>query len=263
MRLDYHMHTRLCKHAVGEPVDYARAAIAAGLDEIGFSDHNPMPEGYDPDFRMRPEEMGTYAQWVEAARAAFPRLPIKFGLEADFHPGTEEYVQDTLESWPFDYVIGSVHYIGTWGFDNPDLQGEFAKRDLWEVYTQYFTLVERMAEAGMFDIAGHFDLVKKFGHYPERDWMPPARRALEAVKAQGMCLEVNTAGWRKPVGDLYPATRVLEEAARMGIPVTLGSDAHEARHVGADFDRAAGILAKAGYRSISRFTRREREETPL
>src|SRR5204862_375985 len=118
MLIDYHTHTPLCRHATGEPEAYVRRAMERGLGEIGFSDHNPMPNGFDADWRMEEREFPTYLDMIKDVRARFPAFSIKLGLEADFHPGSEAYVAETLKRADFDYVIGSVHYIGEWPMDN-------------------------------------------------------------------------------------------------------------------------------------------------
>lgn len=263
MIADYHTHTPLCRHASGEPEAYARRALERGIGELGFSDHSPMPEHYDPDWRMARSEYGTYVGMVERCRKAFPSLSIKLGLEADFHPGTEAYVAEILKEYPFDYVIGSVHYLGDWGFDNPEHQRKFAERDLFDIYAQYYALVEGLARTRMFDILGHPDVIKKFGHRPTRDTAPLERRALEAVAAAGMALDVNTSGLRRPADEIYPSPRMLRTARELGIGITFGSDAHEPGHVGEAFERAVAQAREAGYKTWRRYSGRRYEEVPI
>lgn len=263
MRLDYHMHTPLCKHAVGEPEAYVERALALGLDEIGFSDHGPMPPDYDPNFRMGLGELPGYVERIRSLQSKYPRLSIKLGLEADYHPGTEEFVRETTRAYAFDYVIGSVHYIGDWGFDNPENIRRYRGADLYEVYRQYFDLVAQCAESGLYDILGHPDVIKKFGHRPERPFEDLLGRALEAVRRAGMAVEVNTSGLRKPCREIYPSRRFLELARERDVPVTMGSDAHEPRHVGEDFEAAAALLTSVGYRTVLRFAGRRAEPVPL
>jgi histidinol-phosphatase (PHP family) len=260
---DYHMHTPLCRHAVGEPEEYAQRAVERGLGEIGFSDHCPMPPGYDPAFRMTAAQYPDYVAMVERCRKAFPALRIRLGLEADYHPGTEAAVRETIARYPFDYVIGSVHYLGDWGFDNPDLVHRFEGKDLHDLYRQYFDLVARMAGTGMYDVVGHFDLIKKFGHRPDRDFEPLERRALEAVAAAGMAVELNTSGLRRAAREIYPTLRVLRAARGMGIGITFGSDAHEPGLVGEAFPEALALARAAGYAESRRYEGREHERVPL
>lgn len=261
--IDYHMHTPLCKHAVGSPEEYALRAIQLGIAEIGFSDHNPMPPDYDPDFRMTIGQYSTYVEMVERCRRAVPRLSIKLGVEADYHPGTEGFVRRILERYDFDYVIGSVHYLGKWGFDNPDRVHLWKGVNVYAAYEEYYELVARLARTGLYDIVGHPDVVKKFGHRPERDYEPLERRALEAVARAGMALDVNTSGLRRPAREIYPSLRILKRARSMGIGITFGSDAHEPRLVGEAFDRALAHVRAAGYTHCRRYTKRRWETVAL
>jgi histidinol-phosphatase (PHP family) len=263
MILDYHMHTPLCKHATGEPEEYARRALERGLDEIGFSDHSPMPPTYDPDWRM---DLGQYTQYIDLVRRCrmtYPRLSIKLGLEADFHPGTEEFVGEILARYPFDYVIGSVHYLGSWGFDNPALAHLYEGKDIYELYRQYWDLITGLAETRLFDIVGHPDVIKKFGHRPERDYESLEWDALRAVARAGMALDVNTSGLRRPAQEIYPSLRILRAAREMGIGITFGSDAHEPRLVGESFPEALAWVRAAGYTHFRRYTRRSFDLVPL
>ena len=263
MIVDYHTHTPLCKHATGEPEAYAARAVERGIGELGFSDHSPMPPDYDPDWRMSRDQYASYVAMVERCRKAFPGLSIKLGLEADFHPGTEAYVEAMLKEHPFDYVIGSIHYLGDWGFDNPDLSHRFDGQDIHAVYAQYYALVEGLAATRMFDILGHPDVIKKFGHRPSRDWEPLERRALEAVAKAGMALDVNTSGLRRPAKEIYPSARMLRTARELGIGITFGSDAHEPKLVGESFDQAVAAAKAAGYTTFRRYTQRRYEDVPL
>ena len=170
---------------------------------------------------------------------------------------------ELLKGQPFDYVIGSVHYLGDWGFDNPAHVERFAERDVYDIYAQYYDLVTGLARTKLFDILGHPDVVKKFGHRPSRDWEPLERKALEAVAAAGMALDVNTSGLRRPADEIYPSPRMLRTARELGIGITFGSDAHEPGHVGEAFDRAIAQARQAGYTVWRRYTARRYEEVPI
>ena len=246
---DSHMHTPLCRHATGHPREYAQAALDAGLAGITFTDHIPMPAWYDAPWRMRRGELEQYVETVLEARAEFAgRLVIGLGLEADFHPGTERYVEEVLAAHPWDYVIGSVHYIGAWGFDNPEFADEYGRRDLGQLYRHYYALVEGAARSGLFDSVGHLDLPKKFGHRdPVRK---PALRVLDTIAALGLSLDYNTAGERKPVAEAYPSPALLDAAAERGIGLVLGSDAHKPAEVGYHFAAAAERILLAGGRLV-------------
>lgn len=261
--IDYHLHTRLCKHATGTPEDYARRAVEAGIEEIGISDHCPMPTWYDPGNRMEIGQYPEYVGMVRRCRKEFPKLTVKMGIEADFHPDTEAFVYKIANEYEFDYVIGSVHYLGTWNFDNPDLVAQYESRDTYELYSQYYDRIEKMAKTRRFDIVGHPDLIKKFGHRPARDYEALERKALEAVARVGMSLEVNTSGLRRPAKEIYPSLRILKAAFRMGIGITFGSDAHEPGQVGMGFAEALALAREAGYTHSRRYTRRQYETVPL
>jgi histidinol-phosphatase (PHP family) len=257
---DYHMHTPLCRHAVGEPEELAAQALKIGLEEIGFSDHSPMPRDDFDDWRMRAAELEQYVAGVERARHAYPSLRIKLALEVDYLPGHEGWIAELASRYPWDYLIGSVHYVSdSWAIDNPKLIAEWKNHDRLEVWTLYFDRLTRAAESGLFDIIGHADLCKKFCFYPAEDCTGLFTKFLEGAKRGGMALELNTAGWRKDCQELYPNPRIVERAARLGVPITFGSDAHAPGEVGLDFTKAVEVARQAGYTEYCRFTQRRRE----
>ena len=242
---DSHLHTPLCGHATGTPREYAQAALDAGLAGLCFTDHMPMPEWYDAPWRMRRDQLARYVEEVRAVQQEFAgQLNVRLGLEADFHPGTERYVEEVLGEYPWDYVIGSVHYLGAWGFDNPEFVDEYERRDLGQLYRHYAALVEGAARSGLFDAIGHLDLPKKFGHRAPDD--SALLRVLDVVAGLGLALDFNTAGWRKPVAEAYPAPNLVRAAAERGIPFVLGSDAHAPGEVGYRFGDALELIREAG-----------------
>jgi histidinol-phosphatase (PHP family) len=261
MVVDYHMHTPLCKHAVGRPEEYVTRAIEVGLPEIGMSDHNPMPPWYDWDFRMSHAQLAGYVAEVQRLQVQYRgMIRIRLAMEADYFPGTEEYVRETAKAYPFDYLIGSVHYIGSWPMDNPDYVNEWSKRSVDQVWREYWDLVGRLGRTRMYDILGHADVVKKFGHKPKRLPEDLIRKALRSIRQAGMAMEVNTSGLRKPCKEIYPSPRILELAFKEKVPLTLGSDAHAAKEVGMDFDKALRLIKDVGYKSVWRYELRRRFE---
>jgi len=267
---DYHMHTPRCNHAIGTVAEYAEAALLVGLGEIGMSDHSPMPDGFDR-WRMRRGELDGYLDEVERAKQDYAgRLNIRVGLEADFLPGTEDYVREMLSSCAWDYVIGSVHYLGPladkWGFDNPDDMSQWQVRDIEDAYCDYFEMVAASARSGMFDIIGHPDLIKKFGHRPplNSDRVRDSEEAmLDAVKNADVALEISSAGLRKPVEEVYPHGRIIARAAEMGIPFSFGSDAHAPGEVGHAMDHCLAMLEMCGVKEIATFGGRIRSMQPI
>jgi histidinol-phosphatase (PHP family) len=258
---DYHMHTPLCRHAVGEPTQLAAHAIRQGLHEIGFSDHNPMRQDNFDEWRMNLDQLDLYVANVERARREHPNLLIKLALEVDFLPGGEEWVRELASRHPWDYLIGSVHYVSdSWEIDNPAKISQWKNRDPFEVWTVYFERLTMAAESGLFDIIGHADLCKKFCFYPNQDCTHLFTRFLEAARKHGVAMELNTAGLRKDCKEIYPSPPIVRLAAQLGVPITFGSDAHAPEEVGMNFSEAIQLARNAGYTHCCQFTRRKRQE---
>jgi histidinol-phosphatase (PHP family) len=265
------MHSYLCGHGVGVPAEYAARAVELGLDEIGVSEHIPMywrpePERdpiLDSTLAMRMDQLPLYFALVEEARQATPGLPIRLGLETDYIAGHEAELAAFLTARPWDYVYGSVHFIGAWGMDDPRYTAEYDRRDVDQVYEEYFALVEAAARTGLFDIMGHLDLVKKFGHRARKDLHPLYARVARTMAETGVVVEINTAGLLKPVGEIYPHVDLVRALHAAGVPVSLGSDAHEPRLVGHAFDAALALLREVGYTRLTRFRERRRSYVPL
>lgn len=264
MPANYHTHTPLCRHALGEPDAYVDAALAAGLSEYGISDHAPqLPEPFD-DWRMLDAELPEYLRWIERARGhAAGRIAIRAGLECDWLAGCQPWIAELASRHEWDYLIGSVHYLGDWDFDNPKWLGRWAASDVAAVWTHYWQTYAQMAASGLFDILGHPDLVKKFGHIPAGDLDRYYEPAVAAIAAAGSVIELNTAGWHKPCAEAYPAPRFLELACRAGVPLVISTDAHAPEEVGRDLARASAVAKAAGYRETQLFERRDRRGEPL
>ncbi|MDX8393852.1 MAG: histidinol-phosphatase HisJ family protein [Mariprofundales bacterium] len=266
MNCDYHMHTPRCKHALGSMREYAAAALFHGLPSIGISDHSPMPEFYDPDWRMAVDELDNYVQDVRKIQHYYAgRLQIKLGLEADFYPETENWVKNMLAKHDWDYVIGSVHFIGNWGFDNPDERDGWLNADINKVWQQYYALVATSAESGLFDIIAHPDLPKKFGHRaPNVAIVNTAKETmLQAIADSGCALEINSAGLRKEVNEIYPHASMIVRAAELGIPFVFGSDAHNPGEVAYAIKLCKAILLQCGVTHTIDFTKRKAKRIKL
>ncbi len=258
------MHTPLCRHAAGEPSELAAQAVKLGLGEIGFSDHNPMQRDDFDDWRMRLGDLDDYVAKVEQARRDHPGLAIKLAMEIDYLPGHEDWVRDLAVRHPWDYLIGSVHYISdSWAIDNPQQVSEWKRRRPIEVWTAYFERLTMAAESGLFDIIGHADLCKKFCFYPQEDCTPLFKRFLEAARDRGVAMEINTAGLRKDCREIYPGPALLQLAAELGVTITFGSDAHAPGEVGMDFDDAVRLARKVGFTQYCQFTQRRRRMLAL
>ncbi len=255
MKVDIHNHTPLCNHAIGEPKEYVEAALAQKTAIFGFSDHAPMD--FDPKYRMSFEQMKEYESEVKNLQKRYhDTITILLGYEVDYLPGHMD--KRVLEA-DVDYLIGSVHFLDKWGFDNPEFLSGYKERDIDEIWQTYFHLIEEMAKSKLFDIVGHIDLIKVFQYYPKKkSALEYAKPALEAIKKADMALEINAAGYRKPCKEAYPSKEILQEAFNLGIPITFGSDAHDPKQVGL-FSNEATVLAKeVGYKECVYYKNREK-----
>jgi histidinol-phosphatase (PHP family) len=266
--VDYHVHTARCGHAVGAMERYVERAIEAGLVELGFSDHLYMywldPEQRDPELGMAEWEHDFYIEDVERCRARYASdITIRLSTEADYIPGHEQALERILRRYDWDYVIGSVHFLDGWGFDDRRNLAGFAEWDIDRLYAAYFETVAASAETGLFDTIGHTDLVKKFGHRPRADQSAAYAQLAQRFASAGVCIEVNTGGLRKPVGEAYPHPDLLRACRLAGVPATFGSDAHAPAEVAADFAAACALMRQAGYAEFVAFEERKRRSTPL
>lgn len=246
---DYHMHTKRCGHATGEVEEYIAEAKRKGLSEIGFSDHLPLVTHRDPAYTMDLAELPDYQKDMEEARAGHPELSIKIGIEADYMPGETLRIGELISAYPYDFVIGSVHFIRRWAFDDPREKDRWNDEDVDAVYRTYYRLLQEAAKSGIYDIMGHVDLVKKFGHRPKTDMRPLVAETAAVFYETGVTLEINTSGLRKPVKEIYPSTDVLQIYADAGVPIVFGSDAHAPQDVGADLEAAKALALQVGYRT--------------
>ena len=257
---DYHLHTPLCRHATGEPADYAKRALALGLTEIGFSDHAPMPQDDFDNWRMNADKLDEYVAKVRQARKDFPQLTIRLALEVDYLPGYEDWIRGLAARHPWDYFIGSVHYVSdAWAIDDPGKLSEWKHRDAFEVWSVYFERLTQAAETGFFEIIGHADLPKKFGHRPPDHFTAHYQKFLAAAKKHDCAIELNTAGLRKDCREIYPSREILRLAFQKGVPITFGSDAHAPGEVGMNFAEAVQLAREVGYQKCCRFAQRKRE----
>jgi len=264
MLISYHNHTAWSD---GRPTipELIAGARAAGVNELGISDHFAVtPDGKSPDWSIQPEKLDAYVDDVQKAARNTDDLTIRLGVEVDFFPETLETSISLLRQYPFDFIIGSVHFIDEFTIDlNSDHWEEIsqeARNLIWQAYWKHITAA---AKSGYFDFIAHFDLPKKFKFYPDIDLTADALAALDAIAAADMALEINTSGWYKPVREAYPRFFYLEEARRRNIPLIISADAHYYNHVTRDFERAGKLAAAAGYTELVRYEKRKRFLYPL
>ena len=254
MLVDLHNHTPLCNHAQGEPAHYIQKAIQQGTRYFGFADHAPMQ--YDPTYRMTFEQMQEYEAKVLALKKEYQNtIEILLAYEVDYLPG---YMDQRVLEAKVDYLIGSVHFIDDWGFDNPEFIGRYEHEDIDLIWQKYFDAIEAMAKSRLFDIVGHLDLIKVFKFLPKSDVRVIAKKALEAIKEADMTLELNVAGYRKPIEQAYPSKELLIEAYKLGIPITFASDAHKPEQVGLYEKEIYALARDVGYTQCAIYKERKR-----
>jgi histidinol-phosphatase (PHP family) len=195
-------------------------------------------------------ELDGYVAEVRELKRLFPGF-VLLGIEADYRPSTVSGVRTMLDGQPFDYVIGSVHHLGDWGFDDPRHVQGFDSREIDEVWVEYFEILGEAAESGLFTILGHMDLVKKFGHRATRALDDEIDRLIRRIARTGVAVEINTAGLHKPVKEAYPSLALMRKLQAAGIPITFGSDAHRPDEVGRDFAHAVYLARAAGYEEFA------------
>lgn len=259
MRIDLHNHTILCNHATESVDEYVRRAIELGIDEYGFADHAPM--NYDPKYRMNISQKQQYEKWVLDAKEKYKdKIKVLLGYEVDYLDG---YILDDVIKSKVDYLIGSVHFLRNksdmWGFDNPEFIGVYKSKDIDTIWIEYFDAIKAMAKTGLFDIVGHFDLIKVFKFLPKKDIKLIAKDALLEIKKSNMVLEINPAGLRKPINETYPSKQLLELAFELQIDITFGSDAHSVEQVGFMYDKALLLAKEVGYEKCISFENRDKK----
>lgn len=247
---DYHIHIENGRLDPGYLALYRKNALDAGLSGFGISEHlHNLDEG--PRLLKRPVPEGVSSLGWDTGRyiATVREAGFAAGLEADYIPESENELRDYLISHDFDYVIGSVHWLDDWVFDLSSALWEGV--DVEGAWRMYFKAAVRAVRTGMFDIFGHPDVIKVFGMKPDAAFDEQLQQLYEelavAAAQTGTCLEVSSAGLRKPCGEIYPDIRLLKAARRAGACISFGSDAHFPEHVAYRFDRLIGHARSAGF----------------
>jgi histidinol-phosphatase (PHP family) len=211
------------------------------------------------EWTMPLDLLGDYVLELRAARQETRDLTLRIGVEADYFPETVDELRERLSGYPFDYVIGSVHYVDGFPIDRHtsdwDALSPEERNEKWRLY---WVRMRELAESRVFDFAAHLDLPKKFGHRPIVDLTAEAHAALDAIAAAGMAIEINTAGWSLPAAEGYPSLELLREARRRDIPLLINADAHFPEFLTRNFDRARELAREAGYTELVRYEKRQR-----
>lgn len=274
MLTDYHTHLR--PDEPDTPAEryftatnaerYRTVAAERGIAELGVSEHiyrftAALDVWQHPLWRDNAhDDLDRYCEFVRE------HTDLRLGIEADFIPGREDRMAELLEAREWDYVVGSVHFLGEHAVD-------YELYDVWtrgtsadKVWATYFEWLGEAARSGLFDILAHPDLVKVWGGErprPDGDLRRFYDRAMDGIAESGIAVEVSTAGLRKPVAEIYPDRAFLEMLADAGNPIALSSDAHRPDHLGHGYEHALELLADVGIGELCVFERRERRLEPI
>ncbi len=246
--IDYHLH--VVAHGdrpmtVENILEYCEVAHERGILQMGITEHDRYLEDID---------LAAFQEAREQSRD----VGLRLGIEIDFIPGNEDEMDRVATTLPYDYVIGSVHRVDYEEVDHPDHMEIYEKWETYDLYEAYYENVRKAALSGRFDIIGHPDLIKIFRHFPEGDITPMLEETADAVAESGVVVDVNAAGLRKPIGEIYPARDFLEMFHRRGVPIILSSDAHAANEVAAGYDQSLKLVHDVGYREVVTFKDHER-----
>jgi histidinol-phosphatase (PHP family) len=246
--IDYHLH--VIAHGerqmtVENILAYCEVATERKITQMGITEHDRYLDDIDLAAFQRARELS-------------PDVELRLGIEVDFVPGTEEQMERVATGLPYDYIIGSVHRVEGEEVDRASDQEIYERWDTYDLYDAYYANVRKAALSGRFDVLGHPDLIKIFRHFPDRDITNMLEETADAVAESGVVVDVNAAGLRKPVGEVYPSRRFLEMFHRRGVPIILSSDAHAPEEVAAGYDRSLKLVHDVGYREVVTFKDRER-----
>ena len=251
---DLHTHTR-CSHGKSTAREMFAAGKERGIALHGFSEHSPRPDGYDYPSEYRAQLIRAYPEYVREVLELKEQHPgqVLLGMEMDWIEAEIDFIRKTVRAYDFDYLIGSVHFVGTWGYDFSSgdwKELSFAQRAAH--YASYFHALTRMAASRLFNIAAHPDLIKIFSIDTFLQWLTQGdgldlvRESLVAIRDSGMSMEISSAGLRKPCGEIYPGPEIMRLAADLRVPVVFGSDAHQPSDMGFAFDELARYAASFG-----------------
>ena len=246
--IDYHLH--VVAHGdrpmtVENILAYCDVARERGILQMGITEHDRYLDDID---------LAAFQEAREKSRD----VELRLGIEIDFVPGNEERMQHDSTALPYDYVIGSVHRVDGEEVDHPDHTEIYERWDTYDLYEAYYANVRAAALSGRFDVLGHPDLIKIFRNFPEQDITGMLEETADAVAESGIVVDVNAAGLRKPVGEIYPSRKLLEMFHRRNVPIVLSSDAHAPDQVGMGYEKSIPLVRDVGYRELVTFSNHER-----
>jgi histidinol-phosphatase (PHP family) len=245
--IDYHLH--VVAHGdrpmtVENILAYCEVARERSILQLGITEHDRYLDEID---------LAAFQQAREKTD-----IGLRLGIEIDFVPGKEERMEHDSRALPYDYVIGSVHRVEGEEIDRATDKRIYERYETYDLYEAYYTNVRAAALSGRFDVLGHPDLIKIFRRFPDRDITGMLEETADAVAESGIVVDVNSAGLRKPIREIYPSRKLLEMFYRRGVPITLSSDAHAPGEVGADYEKSIALVRGVGYREVVTFSNHER-----
>lgn len=279
MLIDYHIHLK--GRYKREFLDkYIENGVNKGIEEFCITEHVhrfkesiDVPDNIIKKFGDNKDTNFMKEWWTERCTKTIDEYvnfiqgvkdegyPVKLGCEMDYLD--EPVLESIVEDYPWDFIIGSVHWIQGWGFDHPGREWTWKNKDIDLIYKKYFNLIKEAAKSGMFDVIGHFDVIKVFGYYPSGEWSYLIEEALKDISNNKIGIELNTAGLRKPIGEMYPNENILKKCKEYGIHITLGSDAHKPEEVGYEFVKASKLLDNIGYKYLTIYDNRKAILMPI
>ena len=253
--VDLHNHTN-ASHGRNSVAEMVASAKEKGLRIYGFSEHSPRPLAcsYPREYREHLQaSFGTYVNDIRQFQQNDQEITVLLGMELDWIPSDRPFMEQALAAWPFDYVIGGIHFLDTWGFDFTPEDWKLPTERIRACYTLYFQNLRAMAESGLVNIAAHPDIIKIFSleHFKiwiaEQENLDLVAAALAAIRKAGMAMEISSAGLRKPCHEIYPGPAIMRLAADLNVPITFGSDAHNVTEPGFAFDQLEAWARTYGY----------------
>jgi histidinol-phosphatase (PHP family) len=251
---DYHVHTTF-SDGTGSVADCIEQAISVGLTEMGIADHVSPAQ---PSPWVMPTipyaRLDDYVAEVRDVASRYDEITVLLGIEADYAPQHESQLRALLAAWPFDYVIGGVHAVDGFDFDDPTTRHDPRWSDADALFAAYYRTVRQAAQFGSFDIIAHLDYIGLWGHTPSPAVSEAIDATLDAIAASGAAIELNTDRFSDPAGVMYPSDDLLRAAAGRDMPLVISSDAHAAEHVGQLWDEALDRVVRAGFRGALRLS---------
>jgi histidinol-phosphatase (PHP family) len=239
--------------------EYVEKAILKGLTEIAFTDHIPLPDNFDLAHRMALNDMELYAKWVNEAKKRYPEIEIRYGIEADYYEGFENYTEEFISKYDFDIVIMSVHFLRHWPDGNWVFDYDFPEKSKAEIYTDYLSTLKDGIQTGLFDVLGHADMVKSTGDSLVILVPDKVDEVLDALVSTDMSIEFNTSGYRKNMAAPYPGLDWISRIKERSLSITIGSDAHHPDQVGLEFDSVYHQIKEQGIKKIAVYEKRRKK----